>query len=309
MEAVERINPDAVKYLLNRFEWEKPSIKDLTVDSNDIKGLDLDNHGECQKYIIGNKVVGEEIFIHSHVPKSANNKALGSKQSPLIVYFTDAETSFFHFDSQKFTDRSKYFVTDGRKFVRDYCYVLSIGEPTKTEFMKQMNSVWLERIAEELEYWFTKDSITVVGHGKGAFNAMMFLMQNPSFTDNIALYNPYLNTVKNTEIDELLKQKWENFLKKHRNIIIGYTHKKKRFDKVVDLITGSLCAEQSRTRRDLMYEMTGKIELLPDLRKFSLIGLVFHNFKRHIKKSTKESISGQPLDWYNDNIAENVKLV
>ena len=309
MVNVKRVDPDGVKYVLNGFEWEKPSITDLTVDSDDIKGLDLDNHGECQKYIIGNKVVGEEIFIHLHVPKSANNKALGSKQSPLIVYFTDAENSFFHFESKNATDRERYFITDGRKFVRDYCYVLSIGEPTKTEFMKQMNSVWLERIAEELKYWFTKDLITVVGNGKGAFNAMMFLIQNPSFTDNIVLYNPYLNTVKNTEIDDLLKQKWENFLKKQRNIIIGCTHKRKRFEKVVELITGVLCTEQCRTRKDLMYELAGKIELLPDLHRFSLMGLVFHNFKRYIKKSTKESVSGQPLDWYNDNIAENVNLV
>ena len=80
-----------------------------------------------------------------------------SKKSPFILYFADAEKTLFSFEGKKEKDRQDYFCTDGRRFIRDYCYVMSISVNKKTNFARQIEPELVERILKEIKHWFVPE--------------------------------------------------------------------------------------------------------------------------------------------------------
>ena len=137
---------------------------------------------------------------------------------------------------------------------------------------------------------------------------MRFLMNNPNFTNNIVLNNPYLNTIKNMTIDEDLEKKWKAYLAtKKRNFIIGTTHKMTRTEYVIGLIDNPY-RQFAKNREALTKQMTDKIELLPALHQYSLMGMVFYHFRQSIAENSEEDISPMPLHAFKAKIADNFRF-
>ena len=132
------------KFILNAFDWFLVSSTFETKDDNAVETLDMDTFGKCQRVNVKTGEDDDDLQLHLHIPKSAEMK-ITSKKSPFILYFADAEKTLFSFEGKKEKDRQDYFCTDGRRFIRDYCYVMSISVSKKTNFAKEINPELMER--------------------------------------------------------------------------------------------------------------------------------------------------------------------
>ena len=94
----------------------------------------MDRHGKCQQVEIINNNREDDLLVHLHVPRSAGT--MQTFLSPVLIYFCNNEDSFFSYEGE---DRDGHFNTEGRKFIRDYVYVISIKESITTPYTKMMN--------------------------------------------------------------------------------------------------------------------------------------------------------------------------
>ena len=126
----------------------------------------------------------DALSLHPYMSKSVNT--ITTEKSPVIVYFACThKESLFKFEGAE--DRKEYFCTDARRFVRGYCYLVSISEKVKNHFPKELEPGVTKRTFSDIKHWFIKDLITGVGHLQGSYLAMRALMNNPEFSANIVL--------------------------------------------------------------------------------------------------------------------------
>ena len=296
------------KFILNAFDWSLVSSSTQNEDENALESLDMDEFGKCQRVNIKTGADENDLQMHLHIPRNAE-KGVPSKMSPLILYFADAEKALFTFDGRKEKDRKEYFCTDGRKFIRDHCYVMSISEYKKTDFGKAIEPELMKRILKEIKHWFVPELITVIGHMKGAYLAIRMLMDNPGFSTNIVLNNPYLNIKKKEVIDKTLNEKWMEFLKLHENIkfMIGTTRKLDRIEEVTKPIKKCF-RTQSEKKKDILKMITDKIELMTEISQCSPMGLVCYNYNAFIEKTEDKRLKEMDLTRYNAKIAKVIEL-
>ena len=289
-EKIKEVYAKKVRFLLNGFNWFHRSCKQ---ESQDLASLDMDHFGECQRVKIIAENQMDNLSLHMHIPKSAGiNKTHGAA---LLIYFCNNEESFFSCTQE---DRNAFFNTEGRKFIRDEVYVLSIKESEPTSVDKTINEDLMKRIFSEVKNWFKNEVIVVAGYSKGAYFAMKSLMDH-KYTKNIVLADPYINDV--------LKDNWTEYLKKDASLtfLVNTSESKDHYETIVKNMNEPI--NKVYDNKEELYKALGdQISWMPDIGEGSCIGLLYFRYREFLERCDKDKLDLIERE-YDQNVATHIK--